>query len=62
MTPEQAAVSVEVADDRDVEIAIARAIESAGTTIDALRAEAACGRFESDQARLAWFAISPFFD
>jgi hypothetical protein len=62
MTPEQAAVTVEVASDKDVEIAISRALESAGLSIEILRKEAASGRFRSDRARLAWFAISPFFD
>lgn len=62
MTPEQAAVTVEVASDGDVEIAISRALERAGVSVEALKKEATSGRFRSDQARLAWFAISPFFD
>lgn len=62
MTPEQAAVTVEVASNSDVEIAIARAVKDAGVSVEALKAEAASGRFQSDDARLAWFAISPFFD
>ncbi|HXA30686.1 MAG TPA: hypothetical protein VNV87_00405 [Acidimicrobiales bacterium] len=62
MTPEQAAVTVQEASDSDLDVAIGRALASAGISAEALKAEAAAGRFESDRARLAWFAISPFLD
>jgi hypothetical protein len=62
MTPDQAAVQVEFASDADINIAIERAVADSGVSIDELRESAANGRFESEQARLAWFAISPFFD
>jgi hypothetical protein len=62
ITPEEAAVTVEVASDKDVEMAVTCAAEDAGVSVETLRAEAASGRFQSDEARLAWFAISPFFD
>jgi hypothetical protein len=62
MTPEQAAISVEEASSEDVSMAVDRAIRDAGTDLTSLRSQAAAGRFQSERARLAWFAISPFFD
>ncbi|WP_298207571.1 hypothetical protein [Ferrimicrobium sp.] len=60
MTADQAAVVVEYATDEDIEIAVQSALKSAGVSAEELRAEARSGRFSSENARLAWFAISPF--
>lgn len=60
MTPAQMEVEVEVADDADVDAAVARAVATAGVSLDELAAEARVGRFHSEAARLAWFVISPF--
>ncbi|WP_298335817.1 hypothetical protein [Ferrimicrobium sp.] len=60
MTPVQAAVVVEYATDEDIEIAVQRALEIAGVSAEELKAQARSGRFSSENARLAWFAISPF--
>lgn len=60
MTPAEAAVRVEVADDEDVKLAIEGALTSAGVTFDELRRQAVCSRFQSERARTAWFVISPF--
>ncbi|WP_298443042.1 hypothetical protein [Ferrimicrobium sp.] len=60
MTPDQAAVVVEYATDEDIEIAVRSALESAGVSAEELKGEARLGRFSSENARLAWFAISPF--
>lgn len=60
MTPDQAAVVVEYATDEDIEIAVRSALESAGVSAEELKGEARSGRFSSENARLAWFAISPF--
>jgi len=62
MTADQAAVVVECATDEDIEIAVRRALESAGVSAQELKAQARSGRFSSENARLAWFAISPFID
>jgi hypothetical protein len=51
---------VESATDEDVQAAVARALESAGVSLEELRAQAEASRFSSDAARLAWFVISPF--
>jgi RES domain-containing protein len=53
---------VEVASDEDIEIAIARALKSAGVSAQELKAQARSGCFSSEQARHAWFAISHFLD
>ena len=60
MTPDQAAVVVEYATDEDIEVAVQSALESAGVSAEELKAQARSGRFSSENARLAWFAISPF--
>ncbi|WP_298343578.1 hypothetical protein [Ferrimicrobium sp.] len=60
MTPDQAAVVVEYATDEDIEIAVRSALEGAGVSAEELKGEARSGRFSSENARLAWFAISPF--
>ena len=60
MTPDQAAVVVEYATDEDIEIAVRSTLESAGVSAEELKGEARSGRFSSENARLAWFAISPF--
>ncbi len=60
MTPAELAVNVEVADEEDIEAAIAKVLGDAGITLDELKADARSGRFRSEDARLAWFVISPF--
>ena len=55
-------VTVEHATKEDIEIAVRRALESAGASAQELRAQARLGRFSSEDARLAWFVISPFID
>lgn len=55
-------VTVEYATEEDIEIAIARALKSAGVSAQELKAQARSGRFSSENARHAWFAISPFID
>jgi hypothetical protein len=62
MTPAQMAVSVEIADDADIEAAVERAVAASGVSLDDLANQARSGRFHSENARLAWFAISPFVD
>ena len=60
MTPAEASVNVEVATAEDVKAAIQKALKDAGVTLLALKEQAEAGRFSSENARLAWFAISPF--
>lgn len=62
MTADQAAVVVEFANDEDIGIALDRALKSAGVSAQELNSQARSGRFSSEQARLAWFSISPFID
>jgi hypothetical protein len=53
-------VVVYVASDEDIKIAVARALDDAEITAEELKAEAISGRFRSENARLAWFSISPY--
>jgi len=62
MTPAQRAVEVYEVNDSEIRSAIALVLAEAGIEEDALLAQARAGRFESEAARLAWFAISPFLD
>lgn len=50
---------VQVASDADLKRAMNKALKRAGVTLEELRQQARQGRFSSEQARLAWFAISP---
>jgi hypothetical protein len=59
---EQPDVTAKYATEEDIEIAIARALKSAGVSAQELKAQARLGLFSSEQARQAWFAISPFVD
>jgi hypothetical protein len=60
MTPAEMAVRVEIADDADIDAAIASALADAGVSLEDLITQARAGRFDTEEARLAWFAISPF--
>jgi len=62
MTADQAAVVVEYATNEDIEIAVQRALEGAGVSAGELKAQARSGRFSSENARLPWFAVSPFIN
>ena len=62
MTPSQMAVDVQVADEEDVRAAIDLVLSDAGVALSDLRAQAAVGRFSSEECRLAWFAISSFVE
>jgi hypothetical protein len=62
MTPSQLAVEVQSANDEDVNEAIQRALTEAGVTLDELIEEAKVGRFSSEDARMAWWVVSPFVD
>lgn len=44
----------------EINEAVKRALKDAGVTLPALRRQAKSGRFASEEARLTWFAISPF--
>ncbi len=55
-------VTVEYATEEDIEIAIARVLKSAGVSAQELKIQARSGRFSSEQARHAWFAISHFLN
>ena len=55
-------VTVERATEEDIEIAVRRALESAGVSAQELKAQARLGRFSSEDARLAWFVVAPFID
>jgi hypothetical protein len=59
MTPSEAAVEVQIASDDDIDVAIGRALSSAGATLEQLRDQARRSRFASERARTAWFVISP---
>lgn len=58
VTPSE--IRVDVAHRRDVDRAVRKALKNADVTLEDLQAQAASGRFCSEQARVAWFAISPF--
>jgi hypothetical protein len=60
MTPVRMDADVEVADEQDVNVAISRALERAGVSLDELRQQAMGSHFSSERARMAWFMISPF--
>lgn len=60
MTPSQLAVDVQDADAEDVQEAIRLALTEAGLTLEELQAQAHSGRFSSEDARMAWWAVSPF--
>ena len=62
MTPAQMAVDIYYADKADVAAAIDNALGDARLTLEALIEEAKVGRFSSEDARLAWWVISPFVD
>jgi hypothetical protein len=62
MTPAQMAVDIYYADEADVAAAIDNALGDASLTLEALIEEAKVGRFSSEDARLAWWVISPFVD
>jgi hypothetical protein len=62
MTPAQAAVDIQDADEADVQAAIENALGDAGLTLEALIEESKFGRFSSEEARLAWWVVSPFVD
>lgn len=53
-------VTVESADDAEIEEAVRATIAVAGVTLDDLRRQAAESRFVSERARRAWFVVSPF--
>jgi hypothetical protein len=60
MTPAEMAIRVEIADDADIDAAVASALADAAVSVEDLITQARAGRFQSEEARLAWFAISPF--
>jgi hypothetical protein len=62
MTPAQKAIDVQVADEKDVQAAIRRALKGAGVSCEELVEQARTSRFASERARLAWFVISPFVE
>jgi flavin-binding protein dodecin len=60
MTPAEAAINVEFVNETDVDNAVKEALQRAHVTLEDLRQQAQASRFVSDQARTAWFVISPF--
>ena len=62
MTPSQMAVDVQDANAEDITAAINRALAEAGLTLDELVAEGQSGRFSSEEARMAWWVVSPFLE
>lgn len=50
---------VQIATDADLKRAVAKALKRAEVSLDELKDQARQGRFSSERARLAWFAISP---
>jgi hypothetical protein len=62
VSPAQMAVDIYYADGADVAAAIKNALRDASLTLEALIEESKVGRFSSEDARLAWWVISPFVD
>lgn len=54
MTPQQ---EVDIVTDEDIQSAMTSALEKLGITIEALKEQARDGKFQSERARLTWFAI-----
>jgi hypothetical protein len=62
VTTDQSTTTVEVLDSEDLKIAIANTLEMAGVSLGELREQACTGKFSSERASWAWFAIEPFID
>ncbi len=54
MTPQQ---EVDIVTEEEIAEAVKRALDTLGLTIDDLKAQAQNGQFQSERARLTWFAI-----
>lgn len=54
MTPQQ---EVDIVTDEEIASAMASALEKLGLTVEALKEQAKLGKFQSERARLTWFAI-----
>jgi hypothetical protein len=59
MTPAEAAVTVEIVGDAEVQAGVERALKSAGVSLNELAEQARASRFSSERARLVWFMVSP---
>jgi hypothetical protein len=62
MTPAAQAVEVIELTDDDLRDAVQNALDSAGVTLEELQDQAQRGRFETEDARLAWFVVSSILD
>ena len=58
MTPASATIELQVATAEDDQVAIKRALESAGVTLDELRDQARLGRYRNEACRWAWISNS----
>jgi len=54
MTPQQ---EVDIVTEEEIAQAVQRALDKLGVTIDGLKEQAQHGHFQSERARLTWFAI-----
>jgi hypothetical protein len=54
MTPQQ---EVDIVTEQEIAEAVRRALDTLGLTMDDLKKQAQTGRFQSERARLTWFAI-----
>lgn len=62
MTPAAQAIEVIELTDDDLRNAVQSALDSAGVTLEQLQDQARRSRFETEEARLAWFVVSSIVD